>query len=142
MLSKVYIAFGLCCLLGAQTGSDEEQIRVVLASQVACWNRGDIQGFMETYEKSDTLTFVGKTITRGHSGVLANYRKSYPTQEKMGRLDFEIVEVKMLGPEYASVIGKWTLARKTADGGDTGGIYTLVFKKSAMGWKIILDHTS
>ena len=120
----------------------EQHIRAVLAQQVVDWNRGDVRAFMEGYEKSDSLIFVGKTLSRGHANVLANYVLKYPSKEKMGKLEFLIEDVQMLGPNHASVIGRWKLIRTAESGGGTGGIYTLVFRKGSAGWRIILDHTN
>ncbi len=128
--------------LCSQIVTPEQSIREVLSRQVADWNRGDVRAFMEGYEKSDSLTFVGKTIARGHANVLANYLKNYPSMEKMGQLEFEIVEVRLLGTDYASVIGRWKLTRDIASGGDTDGIFTLLFRRGESGWRIIQDHTS
>jgi len=122
--------------------SPEREIRQVLDDQVAAWNRGDIPAFMEGYDNSETTTFVGATITKGHAQVLARYLKNYPTPEKMGKLRFSDVEVRPLGPDYASVIGKFHLDRTTGAGGEASGIFTLLFQKTKQGWKIILDHTS
>jgi ketosteroid isomerase-like protein len=135
----------LLCLLIALpllAASPEQDIRRVLADQVTAWNRGDIPGFMEGYDKSESTTFVGSTITKGHAEVLANYRKRYPTPEKMGTLRFSDLEVHPLGSDYASVIGKFHLDRSSAAGGEASGIFTLLFHKTGKGWKVILDHTS
>ena len=135
----------LCVLLflvPAAQPTPEQEIRAVLDRQVQDWNRGDVRAFMDGYEKSEDLTFVGKTLTRGHAKVLENYLRNYSSKEKMGRLEFFIEEVSMLGNGHASVIGRWKLIRTADAGGDAGGIYTLVFRKGAAGWRIILDHTS
>ncbi len=126
-------------LLGA---SPEPQIRAVLDQQVAAWNRGDIPGYMEGYDKSPSTTFVSKTVTKGHAEVLARYLKSYSTPAKMGTLKFSELEVRPLDADYAIVIGRFHLDRKTESGGESSGIFTLLFHKSSHGWKIILDHTS
>jgi ketosteroid isomerase-like protein len=60
----------------------------------------------------------------------------------MGQLTFSGIEILPLGTEYASVLGKWHLDRPRAAGGEAGGIFTLLFRKTETGWKIILDHTS
>jgi len=122
--------------------SPEQDIRRVLDDQVAAWNRGDIPAFMEGYDKSESTTFVGSTITKGHAEVLADYRKRYPTPEKMGTLRFSDLEVRPLGPGYASVIGRFHLDRPAQAGGEASGIFTLLFHKTGQGWKVILDHTS
>ena len=120
----------------------ERDIRQVLDDQVAAWNRGDIPAFMEGYDKSEATTFVSTAVTKGHAQVLANYLKRYPTREKMGTLRFTDLEIRMLGSEYASVIGRFHLDRSTEAGGEAAGIFTLVFHRGPHGWKVILDHTS
>ncbi len=135
----------LLCLLVALpllAASPEQDIRQVLDDQVAAWNRGDIPGFMEGYDKSESTTFVGTAITKGHAQVLANYLKRYPTREKMGTLRFSDIEIRPLGGDYASVIGRFHLDRVKEAGGEAAGIFTLVFHKTGRGWKVILDHTS
>jgi uncharacterized protein (TIGR02246 family) len=134
----------LCILvvLPLFAASPEEQIRKVLDDQVAAWNRGDISGFMDGYDKSESTTFVSTDITRGHAQVLAGYRKKYPTPEKMGTLRFSDIEIRPVGPDYASVLGRFHLERSKEAGGESAGIFTLVFHKTAQGWKVILDHTS
>ena len=122
--------------------SSEQDIRRVLDDQVAAWNRGDIPGFMEGYDKSESTTFVGSTITKGYAEVLANYRKRYPTPEKMGTLRFSDLEIRPLGADYASVIGRFHLDRSVGAGGEASGIFTLLFHKTGKGWRVILDHTS
>jgi len=128
--------------LRAHKASAETVIRAVIEAQQAAWNRGDVEAFMSGYEASDSTTFVSATITRGYRQVLENYHRRYPTQERMGRLTFSEIEVMPLGAEYASVVGKWHLDRSREGGGEAGGIFTLLFRKTADGWKIILDHTS
>jgi len=120
----------------------EQEIRQVLDDQVAAWNRGDIRGFMEGYDKSESTTFVSATITKGHSEVLASYLKRYPTREKMGTLKFSALDVRPMGTDYAAVIGRFHLDRSAEAGGEANGIFTLLFHKTGQGWKIILDHTS
>ena len=134
----------LLCLLALPllAAAPEQQIRQVLDDQVTAWNRGDIPAFMDGYDKSEATTFVSGTVTKGHAQVLANYLKRYPTREKMGVLRFSDLEVKMLGAEYASVIGRFHLDRSKEAGGEAAGIFTLVFHRTAQGWKVILDHTS
>jgi uncharacterized protein (TIGR02246 family) len=122
--------------------SPEQSIRQVLDDQAAAWNRGDLPGFMEGYDKSESTTFVGATITKGHAQVLANYLKRYPTRDNMGTLKFSGLEIRPLGPDYASVIGRFHLDRPAQAGGEASGIFTLLFHRTSQGWKIILDHTS
>jgi uncharacterized protein (TIGR02246 family) len=123
-------------------GSPESDIRKVLDDQVAAWNRGDIPGFMAGYDESESTTFVGASIVKGHAQVLANYKKRYPTRENMGTLKFSDLEIRPLGTDYAAVIGHFHLDRSAAAGGEASGIFTLIFHKAKGEWKVILDHTS
>ncbi|MBM3739957.1 MAG: nuclear transport factor 2 family protein, partial [Acidobacteria bacterium] len=120
--------------------SPEEAVRQVLVRQQQAWNRGEVREFMEGYDKTDAA-FVGTTVSRGYDRVLARYLERYPTPEAMGTLTFSGLEIRMLGSDYASVIGRFRLKRDKSAGGDKTGLFTLLFRKTAAGWKIILDHT-
>src|SRR5579864_584540 len=134
----------LCLLVALPllAATPEQQIRQVLDDQVSAWNRGDIPAFMDGYDKSDATTFVSATVTKGHAQVLAGYLQRYPTREKMGTLRFTDLEIKLLGSDYASVLGRFLLDRSAEAGGEAAGIFTLLFHKTPQGWKVILDHTS
>jgi ketosteroid isomerase-like protein len=138
----MYKLLYLLAVLPLVAAGPEQEIRGVLDAQVAAWNRGDIPGFMEGYDKSESTTFVGTEITKGHAEVLARYLKKYPTREKMGTLRFSDIEMRMLGADYASVIGRFHLDRAADAGGEASGIFTLLFHRTGQGWKVILDHTS
>jgi uncharacterized protein (TIGR02246 family) len=117
-------------------------IRQVLEDQVAAWNRGDVETFMHSYKDSPDTTFIGKSVERGYTPILERYKKAYATKDAMGTLDFSEIQVRELGANYGVVTGRFHLARNAAGGGDTGGIFSLVWEKTPEGWKIILDHTS
>lgn len=117
-----------------------EAISAVLTAQQTAWNRGDITAFLEGYWKSPELTFSGTNgIVRGYEGVLERYQKSYPDKQAMGELRFSGLEIRMLCPDSAMVLGHWQLTRNL---GDVGGVFTLIFQRFPAGWRIIHDHTS
>ena len=120
----------------------ESAIRKVLDDQVSAWNRGDIDAFMQGYQDSPETTFIGKTLHHGWQQVLERYKHDYSTKEARGTLEFSELSVRLLGADYAIATGKYHLTRSAAGGGDATGIFSLVWEKSAEGWKIILDHTS
>src|SRR5208337_4157477 len=132
-MSKWWLALLAVPVLAA-TG--EPEIRRVLDNQVTAWNRGDIRAFMEGYEDSPTTTFVGINVTKGHAQVLANYLQRYPTREQMGTLRFSDLEVRSLGDDYAVVIGRFHLDRIKEAGGESTGMFTLLFRRTPRGWKI------
>ena len=127
-------------LAACAQSNEEEHIRQLLADQTACWNRGDIEGFMQSYWKTDSLMFIGKSgVTFGWQKTLNNYKKSYPDTAAMGKLSFDIVMMKSLSPEYFYVVGKWMLKRTV---GDLSGYYNLLFRKINGRWVIVADHSS
>ena len=113
----------------------------VLEEQVRAWNRGDLEAFMEGYWRSPELVFTsGGRLQRGWQTTLDRYRQTYgESPETMGRLSFSDLEVHPLGPESAWVLGRWAL---TGDGGERGGVFTLVLRRIDAGWVIVHDHTS
>ena len=122
------------------TGKPEAAIRAVLDAQAAAWNRGDIEGYMDGYERSANTEFVsGDRINRGWQTVLDRYKKSYDTREKMGFLTFSDLEITVLSKEAALVLGRWHLKRANDE---PHGTFTLLFRKTKSGWKIVHDHTS
>jgi uncharacterized protein (TIGR02246 family) len=133
--------FTLFCLVW-QGAAGAQDAKALLDAQTAAWNRGDLETFVETYENSNSITFLGKVLTRGRDGVLARYKRTYDTPEKMGKLRFEVLELRPLGADFTMVIGKFFLTRTAAGGGDASGHFTLILRKGPAGWKIIHDHTS
>jgi ketosteroid isomerase-like protein len=84
--------------------------------------------------------FIGKNgVVLGWQSTLDNYKKGYPDTAAMGKLSFDIIQVKKLSPEYYFVVGKWMLKRTA---GDLSGHYTLLMRKLKGQWKIIADHSS
>ena len=129
-------------VLSARTQSRDAptELRQVMAAQVAAWNRGDIDGFMAGYARSGGTEFVaGDKLTRGWQTVRDRYQKKYDNREKMGRLTFSNLKITLLSPDAALVVGRWKLARKHDQ---PHGIFTLLFRRTPAGWRIVHDHTS
>ncbi len=120
--------------------ADEIAVRNVLSRQNSEWNNGNIEAFMTGYWKSDSLMFIGKNgVTYGWQKTMDNYKKNYPDSAAMGKLTFELLEVKRLSVMYFFVVGKWHLSRSI---GDVQGAFTLLFKKVKNKWVIVADHSS
>ena len=122
--------------------SPEQAIRQVLSDQVQAWNAGNVDAFMRGYDNSPHTVFMGKTVQRGYEAVRRRYHAQYPTPEKMGKLTFSDLSVQLLSADYASATGAFHLVRAEAAGGNASGVFSLLFRRTAAGWKIILDHTS
>src|SRR5438105_1477960 len=120
--------------------SSETAIRAVLDAQAAAWNRGDIEGYMDGYDRSPNTEFIsGDRINRGWQQVLDRYKKSYDTREKMGTLTFSELEISVISSDAVLVLGRWHLKRVNDE---PHGTFTLLFRKTKAGWRIVHDHTS
>jgi beta-aspartyl-peptidase (threonine type) len=128
--------------LRAEPGQEKvlADIRAVMVAQEAAWNRGDIDGFMKGYARARTTVFIsGDSITRGWETVRNRYKKNYATGEQMGRLTFSDLEITTLVHDAAVVLGRWELKRKSDH---RHGRFTLLFRLTPEGWRIVHDHTS
>lgn len=126
--------------LAAQSKNDPAVIRKVMDDQAAAWNRGDLEAFMIGYWKSDKLKFVsGDRITYGWQPTLDNYKKTYGSPEKMGKLTFSDLEIEVLSKDAAFVTGSWHLKREKDE---PKGKFTLLWRKIGGKWLIVADHSS
>ena len=124
----------------SRRSNKEAAIRAVLDAQRDAWNRGNIEGYMDGYDRSPDTVFVsGDRVNRGWQTVLDRYKKSYGSREKMGVLTFSDLEITVLSKDAALVLGRWHLKRASDE---PHGTFTLLFRKAKAGWKIVHDHTS
>ncbi len=130
----------LACAAPEQASTSVAEIQSVLTAQQDAWNRGDIDAFMNGYARSASTVFVSQDeVSRGWETVRDRYRVKYSDRTKMGTLSFSEIEVTMLSPDAAVVLGRWRLKR-TND--EPHGRFTLIFKRLPEGWRIVHDHTS
>ena len=116
------------------------EIKMVMEKQVDCWNKGDLECFMQGYLNSDDLVFVGSNGPKyGWQVTLNNYKKSYPDKATMGILKFNLLKFQPLGEKYYLVIGKYVHKRELDA---PQGHFSLIFEKINGEWKIIADHSS
>ncbi|WP_299285569.1 DUF4440 domain-containing protein [uncultured Mucilaginibacter sp.] len=138
---KKLILLNLMLLLAAFSfAQDQKAISNLLEKQRLAWNRGDLDGYMQGYWKSDSLLFVGKNGPKyGWKTTLENYKKSYPDDSAMGILTFNILQINVIDLKNAFVLGEWKLKRE-AD--EPQGFFTLWLRRIRGEWKIVADHSS
>lgn len=143
-LSQFVIALSSVALLCSPTCGNtvpaETEIRAVLEAQRNAWNRGDVDGYMNGYARGGATEFIsGDNLTRGWKTVRDRYKTKYGTRDAMGVLTFSEIDVKSLGADAALVTGRWSLQRKEDN---PHGRFTLIFRQTRDGWRIVHDHTS
>lgn len=123
--------------------AQDAEIQAILKNTESAWNRGDLATVASYYEDSPQTTFIGKQVTRGGTkNILERYQRAYPTPEARGTLTFSEIEIRTLADGVALAIGKFSLQRTAAGGGNAEGRFTLVLHRTPGGWKIIHDHSS
>jgi ketosteroid isomerase-like protein len=148
---RIVIAFMSCltlvlsaCVSAPEPAKNGDQIaqevRAVMESQQAAWNRGDIEGFMEGYDRAETTTFVsGDQLISGWQTVLDRYKQQYSSREQMGTLNFAELTIKPISPFLALADGRWHLTRAIDS---PHGRFTLLFSRINNNWRIIHDTTT
>ena len=141
---RALLVLAVAAPAGGQGDRDDaiRAVRAVLDRQVADWNRGDLDGFLGGYWNSPKVVFQsGGNRIDGWDAMRARYRRRYQAEGRaMGRLAFSALDIEPLGPEAVLARGHWRLT--LPDGTRPGGLFTVIFRKSPEGWKIVHDHTS
>ena len=135
-----------CCLVAfsprarAEAEEIKTAIRAVLDQQVKDWNEGSIEKFMRGYAPSNTTRFAsGGDVHLGWQTVLDRYKKTYVDKAAMGKLTFSDLDITVFSEDAALAFGRWRLEREKDE---PSGLFTLVFRKTKDGWRIVHDHTS
>jgi beta-aspartyl-peptidase (threonine type) len=140
-LSMLILAAQVLAAGSEQPADAKKAIMQVLTDQQAAWNKGDLKAFMAGYQRSNEITFYsGDTVQKGYDSVLQRYQKKYQGEGKeMGKVTFSDIDIELLGADSALVRGRWQLQMSKEM---PGGLFTLIFRKTPEGWRIVHDHTS
>ncbi len=120
--------------------ADEAAIRAATTASADAWNRGDLKGHVAIYV--DSVTFMTKTGPRpGVAAIVQSFTTTYfrdglPKQQ----LRFEQTTIRRLDANSALETGRFILS----GGGepDQSGWFTLIWVRTADGWKAVHDHSS
>ncbi|WP_318343290.1 YybH family protein [Flagellimonas baculiformis] len=137
VLCLLFVLPLFCVAQTTDEQEDKDAIAEVLSVQQSAWNNYDIERFMETYWKSDELTFYGSSgVVKGWQNTLDRYKKSYPSKDHFGHLEFVTNDISKINDGAYTVMGEYHLTRPV---GNLHGIFMLVLKKVDGDWKIIAD---
>ena len=127
-------------MYNAEEVTDLNAVGALLESLRAAWNRGDIEGIVKCYRKSDDTAFVGaRGIDRGWQAIRDRYLRDYPDREAFGQLKFSNLVVHVLGDDVAYAMGEFELQREKDN---PSGFFSLVLKRFDSGWEVLLDHAT
>jgi ketosteroid isomerase-like protein len=139
-LGQCVVSTGCATRPAASPQTEVTAIRSLLTRQLEDWNAGNLAGFMAGYAKSESTHFAsGGTLHLGWQAVFDRYRLRYKDAAAMGKTTFSDLEVSLLAPDAATAFGRWHQKGAEREG---SGLFTLILRKGADGWKITHDHTS
>ena len=122
-----------------RAAQEHPQIRAVLDAQAQAWNRGDLDGFMQGYWKSDEVVFATpEGETHGWQEVIDRYRRRYPDAAAMGRLSFDRITIARKDDSEAEASGTYRVQR---DNETRSGRFFLTFRLINGAWVIVRDYT-
>ena len=134
----LFVTMNLASQTEAQAeAEDRKAILTALKMQQDAWNKGDMEGFMQGYVKSDSLKFYGSSgLTQGWQNTLDNYKKGYPTKAQTGNLSFTIDALTKIEEGAYYMMGQFHLVREA---GNANGVFLIIFRKIEGEWKVIAD---
>ncbi len=119
---------------------DHQRILALFESSCAAWNRGDIDGYLAGYWRSDKVRWVSEGIVQyGFDAIASACKARFSSPDNMGRLEVADLEIQLLGEDDALVFGAWTQTTRMAS---HHGVFTVHTKKIDGEWLIVSDHSS
>jgi uncharacterized protein (TIGR02246 family) len=120
--------------------ADEAQIAALSKASMDAWNQGDLKGHLAMY--TGDMTFMTRNGPRpGVEPLEKSFSEKY---FKDGRpkqtLTFDNRTLRRLGPDAALETGRFLLS----GGGEPeqSGWFTLIWVRTADGWRVLHDHSS
>lgn len=128
-----------CASSAAPRGDAAGEIEYRIQESAGAWNRGDLAAFVADYDEAATFV-TGKGLI-GKEEMTRHYAEKYFHAGRPDQiLRLEEIRVRLLGEGVALSTGRWAVS----GGGkpEQSGWFSLVWKKTPGGWKIVHDHSS
>lgn len=119
---------------------ESESVKDVFRAGSEAWNRGDVDGYLDTYAAEGPVRWVsGARIISGRRAIADAFRSRFPTPEAMGVLTTRNLQVDILTATDALVFGEW---HQQLGADMRSGVFTVHLKRFDHGWAIVSDHSS
>jgi uncharacterized protein (TIGR02246 family) len=124
----------------AGASDPEKEIYDEVNRAVDAWNRHNLDGYLDTFWRSDSLMVVveGETV-RGWDLLSKALHTGYPDPSEMGSLTLDRVQVQMLSSDLGVALTWDTVSFPKKK---EFGTSTIVMKKLPEGWRVVVMHTS
>lgn len=119
--------------------ADRAEIQAQLRASSDAWNRGDLDAHFAMYV--DSATFMTSNGPRSGIGPTREaFTRSYWRDGRpLQRLDFEQLTIRPLDEDAALVTGRFILSGGGRE--ELSGWYTLLWVRTADGWRAVHDHS-
>jgi ketosteroid isomerase-like protein len=125
--------------LAARCQNNYSSLMGVMQKSADDWNKGDLAGFMVSYD--DSATMMSKHGLIGKDSMTIHYRQTYfKAGAARQKLTFDKLTVQPLAGDYVLLFGRFTLSGSKLP--TLSGWFSLVCVHRKNGWKILHDHTS
>lgn len=125
----------------AQLSEARSEIVAMMNKSARDWTRGDLDGFMDSYESGNEVTYVTPTgVVHGRNAIRARYAPRFVAGARHDSLSFEDLEIDLVAPDIANVIAYYRLSR--GDSTIARGPTSLVMRRRDGEWRIVHDHSS
>jgi ketosteroid isomerase-like protein len=124
----------------AVSQEDEAQMLASLQASADAWNRGDLKGHLAIYDPSVTaMTKTGPRPTI--EAIEKSFGQAYFVNGKPRQnLRMESVVIRGLSAQSALMTGRFILSGGAE--AEQSGWFTLIWVRTAAGWRVVHDHTS
>lgn len=124
------------------SGDLSREAQAAFQSQMAAWNRGDLEGALTFYRNGPDMTWVNRQgISRGFAPFADDMRKSFARHpELMGTYSGEVLDARTISKKNALLVVKWSIVREGKR--LMGGISTQLWQRNGREWRVILEHAS
>ncbi|MCD6046386.1 MAG: hypothetical protein K0S08_33 [Gammaproteobacteria bacterium] len=128
----------------ADSAQEAQAATAQLRQAIATWNKGDLEGFIQSYENSPgTLLFVNAHLYEGYKSIAQRYHTDFPSAASMGHLTLEDYTVNVLDANYVMFYGHWQFEHDVRGKAPEihQGVFSTFYKKTSKGWKVVIDHS-
>ena len=137
----IAILFAASLAMHPTTETTEAAERRV-AEQVALWNRGDMEGTLQTYCPAADISWVNHGgLSHGYERFANSMREEFgSTRETMGTLAIDVLESRDLGDGGSLIVVRWSITRGGAR--LMGGVSTQLWSECEGRTRIVFEHAS
>lgn len=140
--AAVAVLGGAACTLETRPEENlRDSIAEMLDDSAEAWNRGDLEGFLESFAAAPSTTFMTENgPVTGIESIRSGYEGFFDGSVPRDSLAFEDLTVRTFPPLIAVATLRYVLGDRNEPAA-TGWV-TLVIRRTGDGWRIVHDHSS